>query len=51
MSLEIIKCLHIERNIAHAKKATKNVINLYNEIRLHLSLDFKIPNMVYKLTA
>ena len=27
-------------NINHAKKATKNAINLYNEIRLHLSLDF-----------
>lgn len=38
-------------SLAHAKKATKNAINLYNEIRLHLSLDFKTPNMVYKLTA
>jgi len=38
-------------NVAHAKRATKNAINLYNEIRLHLSLDFKTPNMVYKLTA
>jgi len=38
-------------NVAHAKSATKNAINLYNEIRLHLSLDFKTPNMVYKLTA
>jgi putative transposase len=38
-------------NIAHAKRATKNAINLYNEIRLHLSLDFKTPNMAYKLTA
>ena len=38
-------------NIAHAKRATKNAINLYNEIRLHLSLDLKTPNMVYKLTA
>lgn len=28
-----------------------NVINLYNEIRLHLSLNFKTPNMVYKLSA
>ena len=28
-------------NTAHAKRATKNGINLYNEIRLHLSLDFK----------
>lgn len=38
-------------NIAHAKRATKNAINLYNEVRLHLSLDFKTPNTVYKLTA
>ncbi len=26
-------------------------INLYNEIRLHLSLGYKTPNMVYKLSA
>ncbi len=38
-------------SVAHAKRATKNAINLYNEIRLHLSLDFKTPNMVYKLSA
>ena len=38
-------------DVAHAKRATKNAINLYNEIRLHLSLDYKTPNMVYKLTA
>ena len=38
-------------SIAHAKRATKNAINLYNEIRLHLSLDFKTPNMVYKVSA
>lgn len=37
--------------IAHAKRATKNAINLYNQIRLHLSLDFKTPNMVYNLAA
>jgi transposase InsO family protein len=36
---------------AHAKRAAKNAINLYNEIRLHLSLDYKTPNMVYKLSA
>ncbi|TWO32289.1 transposase, partial [Seonamhaeicola sediminis] len=35
----------------HAKKATKSAINLYNQIRLHVSLDYKTPNMVYKLTA
>jgi len=38
-------------NVAHAKRAAKNAIKLYNEIRLHLSLDYKTPNMVYKLTA
>lgn len=38
-------------SLQHAKRATKNAINLYNEIRLHLSLDFKTPNMVYKLSA
>lgn len=38
-------------DVAHAKRATKNAINLYNEIRLHLSLNFKTPNMVYQLTA
>ena len=38
-------------SLQHAKRATKNAINLYNQIRLHLSLDFKTPNMVYKLTA
>jgi putative transposase len=35
----------------HAKKATKNAINLYNQIRLHLSLDYKTPNMLYLKTA
>ncbi|MUU78931.1 IS3 family transposase, partial [Winogradskyella endarachnes] len=38
-------------SLKHAKKATKNAINLYNQIRLHVSLDYKTPNMVYKLTA
>lgn len=45
-------------SLKHAKKATKNAINLYNQIRLHLSLEYKTPNMVYlperqagKLTA
>jgi putative transposase len=38
-------------NVAHAKRAAKNAIKLYNEIRLHLSLDYKTPNMVYKLSA
>ena len=26
-------------NVSHTERATKNVINLYSEIRLHLSLD------------
>ena len=38
-------------DLAHAKRATKNAINLYNEVRLHLSLEYRTPNMVYKLTA
>ncbi len=38
-------------NVTHAKRAAKSAIKLYNEIRLHLSLDYKTPNMVYKLTA
>ena len=38
-------------DVAHAKRATKSAIKLYNEIRLHLSLDFKTPNMVYLKTA
>jgi len=38
-------------NVAQAKRAAKNAINLYNEIRLHLSLDYKTPNMVYQLSA
>jgi transposase InsO family protein len=38
-------------SVAHAKRAAKNAIKLYNEIRLHLSLDYKTPNMVYKLSA
>ena len=38
-------------NVAHAKRAAKSAIKLYNEVRLHLSLDFKTPNMVYKLSA
>tara|TARA_R110000751_G_C13756096_1_gene478760 strand:+ start:313 stop:1059 length:747 start_codon:yes stop_codon:yes gene_type:complete len=38
-------------SLKHAKRATTNAINLYNEIRLHLSLDYKTPNMVYLKTA
>ena len=38
-------------SIQNAKRATKNAINLYNQIRLHVSLDYKTPNMVYLKTA
>lgn len=38
-------------SVDHAKRATKNAIKLYNEIRLHLSLDFKTPEMAYLKTA
>ncbi len=38
-------------NAAHVKRAVKNAINLGNEIRLHLSLDYKSPNMAYQLSA
>jgi len=30
-----------------AKKATKNTIKLYNNKRLHLSLNYKTPNYVH----
>jgi len=39
------------KDVAQAKRVAKNAINLYNEVRLHLSLDYKTPNMVYKLSA
>lgn len=35
----------------HAKRATKNAIKLYNNKRLHLSLGYKTPNMVYEQVA
>ncbi len=38
-------------SVQHAKRATKSAINLYNQIRLHVSLDYKTPNMVYLKTA
>ncbi len=38
-------------NMALVKRVAKNEINLYNQIKLHLSLDFKTPNMVYKNAA
>ncbi|MCD4745940.1 MAG: integrase core domain-containing protein [Bacteroidales bacterium] len=38
-------------DVKHAQRATKSAIKLYNELRLHLSLDYKTPNMVYKNIA
>lgn len=38
-------------SLAHAKRATKNAIDLYNEIRLHLSLNYNTPNAVYENAA
>jgi putative transposase len=35
----------------HAKRATKNAIKLYNNKRLHLSLDYKTPNYVHQNAA
>ena len=34
-------------SVEEAKRAAKNAIKLYNSKRLHLSLGYKIPNMVY----
>ena len=38
-------------SLKHAKMATKNAIKLYNNERLHLSLNFKTPDYVYKNIA
>jgi transposase InsO family protein len=38
-------------NLKSAEKAAQNAIKIYNSKRLHLSLDYKTPNMVYKMTA
>ena len=38
-------------SVEKAKKATKNAIKLYNSKRLHLSLDYKIPNDVHQNAA
>ena len=35
-------------NTSHAQTATKSAIKLYNEKRLHLSLNYKTPDYVYK---
>jgi putative transposase len=37
--------------VNHAKRATKNAIKLYNNKRLHLSLDYKTPNYVHRTAA
>jgi len=34
----------------HAKRAVKNAIKIYNHKRLHLSLNFKTPEMVHNFT-
>ena len=38
-------------SVEEAKRATKNAIKLYNSKRLHLSLDYKIPNNVHQNAA
>ena len=38
-------------NEKHIKQAAKNAIKIYNNKRLHLSLGFKTPNMVFKNVA
>ena len=38
-------------DVKHAQRATKSAIRLYNELRLHLSLDYKTPENVYKSIA
>lgn len=38
-------------SVQHAKKATKNAIKLYNNKRLHLSLQYKTPNYVHNNAA
>lgn len=38
-------------SVVHAKKAAKNAIKLYNNKRLHLSLDYRTPNYVHQYAA
>ena len=38
------RCYNYTR-VADAKRATKNAIKLYKEIRLYLYLDFRTPNI------
>ena len=35
----------------HARIAVKNAVKIYNSKRLHLSLDYKTPNMVFQNVA
>ena len=35
-------------NTKHSQVAVKNAIKIYNNERLHLSLDYRTPNMIYK---
>jgi len=37
-------------NMDHARAATKNAIDIYNNKRIHLSLHIKTPNMNFKTT-
>jgi len=38
-------------NIRHARIAIKNAVDIYNSKRLHLSLGYKTPNMVFQNVA
>lgn len=38
-------------NLKHAKRATKNAVNIYNNKRLHLSLNYKTPQNVFEEVA
>lgn len=38
-------------NVDPAKRATKNAIKLYNNKRLHLSLNYKTPNYMHHSAA
>lgn len=38
-------------NLGHAKKATKSAVNIYNNKRLHLSLNLKTPQNAYSEVA
>jgi transposase InsO family protein len=38
-------------SISHASDAAKSAIEIYNHKRLHLSLGYKTPNMVFENVA